>query len=219
MIAPRQKTPQSEEEFLSPALPSADQGRMKPSTTVTEESALESSRGGHSSRPHMKRSQILVGAILGSVVTFLVSVIILIAINSDSLPILTEDRLETAQYLWRNSGIRSYTMTIEIKGARSGTVEIEVEAGKPTKLIRDGAAPPRRTWDAWTIAGQFEMIEQDLANRKNPQNVFGVRESDDISIYGILDDRIGIPRHYRRIVKGQPYEVEWIIKEFTPDRR
>ena len=179
----------------------------------------EDLRDAGAKRPRMKRSQIVTGALLGTVVTILVGVIVIVAINRNSLPMVTAERLETSKYLWRHSEIDSYHMSIDLQGAQPGTIEIEVEDGKPVSMLRDGVVPPQRTWDVWTITGQFETIEKDLLNKESPLAAFRVEDPADVSIAAVFDSRTGIPRHYRRLVQGQPYTVEWIITEFTPKGR
>ncbi len=202
------------------SLSSDDQAENDPAEQASLEEAVDpASPGEPASKPRLKRSQILIGVIFGSVVTFLAGVVVLIALNSDSLPVLTEDRLETARYLWRNSKIDSYSMVLELKGVQPGKIEIEVEDGEPTRLVRDGEVPDRRTWDVWTVEGQFETIERDFANRENSQETFGVANPEQVLMYAVFDGRDGHPTQYRRMVQGRPYTVEWIVTEFKPRGR
>jgi hypothetical protein len=62
------------------------------------------------------------------------------------------------------------------------------------------------------------MIDLDIANRAEPQQAFGVSDPASVTLYARFDDRNGIPLHYRRFVAGRPYTVEWVIKDFKPNR-
>lgn len=199
------------------------EGRSRPDAKAAaaesdSETQAKEDTASEPGKPSMKRSQIVVGAIFGTVITFLIGVVVIIALNRDSLPLLTPDELETARYLWRNNEINSYAMTLELKGVQPGLIEIEVENGEPTRMVRDGRSPDRRTWDVWSVEGLFETIERDFANRENSEQTFGVASPEQVLMYAVFDKH-GVPTHYRRMVQGRPYTVEWIVTEFKPRGR
>lgn len=165
----------------------------------------------------MRRSQLVVGAILGTVLTFLAGVVLLVALNRDSIPIVTADRLETARQLWQTANLKSYGMKIELHGAQPGQVEIHVANGAPDSLLRDGYVPERRTWDVWTVEGMLEMIEDDLRNRDDPEKAFHVSDPGSVAMFCEFDANRGFPKRYRRSVAGQNYDIEWNVVEFTPE--
>src|SRR5262245_9462723 len=57
---------------------------------------------------------------------------------AERLPELTEETLEAASARWETNGPASYDMDIELRGARPGTVHVEVRDRKVTAQTRDG---------------------------------------------------------------------------------
>jgi hypothetical protein len=132
------------------------------------------------------------------------------------LPELSEQRLDTAQKLWQRRGPRGYDMDIEIRGAQPGSVHVEVRDGRATALTRDGRSPPPRTWDVWTVAGQFETLERELVLAEDPEHEMGAAAGAQLQLRCEFDSQYGFPSRYHRFATGGAPEVFWEVIRFVP---
>jgi hypothetical protein len=131
-------------------------------------------------------------------------------------PELTAARLEAAQQLWSAQGPGSYDMDIEIRGAQPGHVHLEVRDGSVTAMTRDGRSPPQRTWNVWTVPGQFETLERELDLAEDPQHEMGASAGTELRLQCEFDPKFGFPRRYHRFTKGNAPEVFWHVTAFEP---
>ena len=82
-------------------------------------------------------------------------------------------------------------------------------------MVRDGVEPKqRRTWDYWSVPGQFETIHIDWEAAKHPQEGFGVAPGTKVVLRAEFDQRYGYPRFYQRILLGTGIHVEWRVTRF-----
>jgi len=134
--------------------------------------------------------------------------------KDDTVP-LTAENLEQAQRLWQARGPRSYDLDLAIGGIRAGTVHVEVRQGQVTAMSRDGHSPSqRRTWDAWTVPGQFDTLETELADMAHPERGFAAPPGAQVVERVRFDPELGFPRRYVRWVLGTNLEVEWSTTRF-----
>jgi hypothetical protein len=157
--------------------------------------------------------------LLGSLAIILTVTIVAIVLQvfvADRIPPLTEARLEAAQELWEQQGPRSYDMDLEIRGAQPGRVHVEVRDGKVTAMTRDGRSPPARTWDVWTVPGQFETLERELVLAEDPQHEMDVAAGTQLQLRCEFDPQFGFPRRYHRYATGGAPEVFWRVTRFEP---
>ncbi len=159
-------------------------------------------------------SALTLGAGLGLLVT--VGLITWLMPKDDTVP-LTAENLEQAQRLWQDRGPHSYDLDLTIGGIRAGTVHVEVRQGQVTAMIRDGHSPSqRRTWDAWTVPGQFDTLETELADMAHPQRGFAAPPGAQVIERVRFDPELGFPQHYVRLVLGTNLGVEWSTTRFKP---
>jgi hypothetical protein len=132
------------------------------------------------------------------------------------IPELTAATFESATQRWDQNGPASYRMHIKIEGNQPGTVEIEVRDGEVTAMTRDGRAPPqRRTWDAWTVPGQFEMIEREVEMAADPEGEMHASRGTRLWLRCEFDQHLGYPRRFHRAALGGGTEVYWEVTSFT----
>lgn len=140
--------------------------------------------------------------------------------RSEPLPTLTPEVLEAMQEKWKAQGPPDYDLTVKLSGLQTGTIDIEVRDGEVTSMTRDGHQPQqRRTWQYWSVPGQFDMIETDMANAEDPLPAFGVSDRDQVLLRADFDPRYGYPLHYQRIVLGNLGELAWQVTRFQPLRK
>jgi hypothetical protein len=132
------------------------------------------------------------------------------------LPELTAARLQAARELWDSQGPDNYDLDVEIRGAQPGSVHVEVRNGIVTAMTRDGRSPPERTWNVWSVPGQFETLERELDLAEDPQHEMGAAAGTKLQLHCEFDPESGIPRQYHRYTTGDAPEVYWRITAFDP---
>lgn len=168
------------------------------------------------SRRRMRRSSVIVGIALGAVLTLVSALIISVALYRDPLPLLTADSLAAAEARWREAGPKSYQLSVEILGRQPGIVELTVRDGEVTRMTRDGRAPDqRRTWAAWTVPSQFDMLHLELEHEGDSKRFYGAPAGQAI-VKAEFHPRYGYPIRVRRQVIGANLEMEWRVTRFAP---
>ena len=82
-------------------------------------------------------------------------------------------------------------------------------------MTRDGHTPSqRRTWDAWTVPGQFDTLETELADLAHPERALQHRRERRLSSGFALIRVLGFPQHYVRSVLGTDLGIEWSTTSF-----
>jgi hypothetical protein len=158
----------------------------------------------------------LVLGIVAVVLAFAIVAVLLQAFAAERAPELTEAQLAAAEELWEQKGPASYDMDLEIRGARPGAVHIEVHDGQPTAMTRDGRSPPQRTWDVWSVPGQFDTLQRELELAEDPQHEMNVKAGARLQLRCEFDAEFGYPRRYHRYATGGAPEVFWRVTKFEP---
>jgi hypothetical protein len=133
----------------------------------------------------------------------------------DRMPTLTEQGLNAAIDRWTESGIESYVMDLRISGARAGNVHVEVKNGVVIELVRDGQTPrQRRTWDVWSVPGQFDMMQRGLEIAADPQREMHAERGAQVVVRAEFDPRLGYPRAFSQVTLGGGPEFAWKTVRF-----
>jgi len=175
--------------------------------------------GAESTPPHRRprRSTLIVGIALGAVLTLVTALIVSVALYRDPLPLLTAESLAAAETRWREAGPKSYQLSVEILGRQPGIVEMTVRDGEVIEMTRDGRAPEqRRTWSAWTVPSQFDMLHLELAHEQDSEHGFGAPPGSQAIVKAEFDPRWGYPLRVRRQVLGANLDMEWRVTRFAP---
>lgn len=168
-------------------------------------------------RRRVRRSTTIVGIALGAILTLITALIVSVALYRDPLPLLTAESLAAAESRWREAGPKSYQLSVEIRGRQPGVVEMTVRDGEVTEMTRDGRAPEqRRTWSAWTVPSQFDMLHLELVHEQNSEQGFGAPPGSQAIVKAEFDPRFGYPRRVRRQVLGANLDMEWRVTRFAP---
>jgi hypothetical protein len=154
------------------------------------------------------------GIAAGIALAGLVTLVLLFFFARGSTPPLTEEALLAAVERWEAHGPASYRIELVVSGTRSGPVELEVRDGEPVRLLRDGRAPARHTWDFWTVPGQLEAMQTELTG--DPGVLFGVPDRSHVILRAEFDPQLGYPRQYERQVLGKAVEIGWQVLRFQP---
>jgi len=162
----------------------------------------------------------VLAAVGGVALACAVSLIVLVAIWRDPTPELTPEALEAARDRWERHGPTSYDLELAIAGNRPGTVRLEVRDGVATSFTRDGHTPAqRRTWDYWTVDGQFDTLERELENAGDPQQTYRTDAGARVMLKAQFDEHYGYPRKFVRSVPGGQQDMQWEVQRFEMRER
>jgi hypothetical protein len=134
----------------------------------------------------------------------------------ESLPELTEDVLDAAMTRWQENGPASYDLDLKIAGRQPGVVHVEVRNGEVTVANRDGRPTPERTWDEWSVPGQFDTLIRELEMAADPQGEMNAPRGARIWLRAEFDPKFGYPRKFHRYASGGAIEMSWRTTAFTP---
>jgi hypothetical protein len=135
---------------------------------------------------------------------------------AENLPPFDEAALQAARLRWDERGPASYDLDLEVRGAQPGTVHVEVRDGVPTASTRNGRPTPERTWDVWTVPGQFETLEREVEFAENPQQEMQAPRGARLWPRCEFDPEFGFARHYHRHATGGAPDMSWEITRFEP---
>jgi hypothetical protein len=169
-------------------------------------------RGGWRSR------SLLLGTGLGLVATLvvvLVASILVSMVTRHRSPRLTRADFDAAVRRWEEHGPADYDLDLELSGNRPGKIHVEVRQRQVVHMTRDGIEPTqKRTWDYWSVPGQFDTLEDEMHMAENPAASFQARRASQMVMWAEFDPEWGFPRTYDRVVLGADYEVHWRITRF-----
>ncbi len=152
------------------------------------------------------------------VTTFLVLLIWALAARSGAKQ-LTQADYEGALARWEKNGPASYNLDLELSGNRPGVIHVEVRDGQATRMTRDGVEPrQKRTWDYWTVPGQFDTIGEELEMARDPAKSYAVPGASRVVLWAEFDERYGFPKRFDRVVLGADLEVHWKVTRFEAAR-
>lgn len=181
----------------------------------TEPSADEIEPAPVVRRRTMRASDVVAGAALGGLLTFVAIVAVIVAARRDATPALTAEALETAREHWRKNGPPDYQMDVMVMGRQPGRYHVEVRAGKPTEVLRNDRQVGRRNWPYWTVPGLFEIIEHDMDCAADPTRGFGAKPGSKAVLRAEFDPRHGLPRKFERLILGEPdLDMTWQVTPF-----
>lgn len=146
-----------------------------------------------------------------------VAVVLAVALLRDTTPVLTRPAFDAAVARWKEHGPADYDLDVVVQGNQPGRIHVEVRGGAATAMTRDGVTPSqRRTWDYWTVPGQFDMIQIELDNQSDPRGQFAGASGSQLVLWAEFDPRYGYPRRYHRVLLGGQQEMRWEVTRFQP---
>jgi hypothetical protein len=124
------------------APPQANNGQ--PATDGPE--ALKPLRQGRS-----RLKNIVLGAILGSLVGLTGVIGVMVLINRGQLPLMKAAEFEAAEARWSQRGPTSYDMDLEGNFDLKGRLHVEVRKGTVSAMTLVGQPEPPRLWDYYSV--------------------------------------------------------------------
>ena len=166
-------------------------------------------------RRRWRVAPLLLGMFLGSAVGLVVGLFVwALAVREPPIPPLTQQTFEQAFAQWQRIGPESYDLDVRLSGARSAEIHVQVRHGEATQVTRDGQVlTQRRTWEPWTVLGQFDTLEIELDNATRPGEVYNAPEAR-VVLRASFDERLGYPKQFQRRVLGTQYAIEWQVTRF-----
>jgi hypothetical protein len=155
--------------------------------------------------------------VLGSFVVAAAAVLLVVFLfgRKERIPELTRESLQTAQRRWERAGPRNYDLDVVLSGSQSGQIHIEVRDAHVTGMTRNGVTPKQqRTWEYWTVPGQFDTIEQEMDMAGDPAHGFPAPAGSRVVQKAEFDPKDGHPLRYHRIVLGTQLEIRWDVTRF-----
>lgn len=122
--------------------------------------------------------------------------------------LLTQDKLQAAQRLWQQAGVKDYDITISVTGRTSARYHLQVRDGEVATATQNdqpfldaNGKPDKRRAYYWTVAGLFEVLETELANAAKPDAPPCYSQVE-------FDPTDGHPRTFLRSSSGQTTLIE-----------
>ena len=160
---------------------------------------------------------ITVGSALGIAAVAVLGLIWLWQAARGDVPLLTENQLAAAETLWKEQGPSNYALIIDVGGQRAGEIQLRVEDGRVVEFSRDGFTPTQpRTWQIWSVEGQFEMIRRELEIADDPVREANAPPGTRHILRGKFDASLGWVRQFRRATLGSGTGISWSVREFIP---
>ena len=166
-------------------------------------------------RRRSRAAPLLIGVLLGAVGAIVIAFIVwAVAFREPAIPPLTKAALDAAIARWDRFGPQGYDLEIRLSGARTAEIEVEVRDGEATRVTRDGQLlSQRRLWHPWTVLGQFDTLELELANAERPGEVYSAPEAQ-VVLRTSFDEQLGYPQRFQRRVLGTRYAIQWEVTRF-----
>lgn len=138
--------------------------------------------------------------------------------NRDPIPLITQSDFDAALNRWKTNGPKNYDadLVLKVTGQPDANIHVEVRHGEARLMTRDHFKPARRTWDYWTVPGQFATIGQDIDAIHDPA-LLNQPPGTRIAVYANFDPKYGVARRYRRQVLGAQADIQWTVTRFEPD--
>jgi hypothetical protein len=166
-----------------------------------------------SSRPRRLR-YLALGILLGSAVALVGVLLFLVSTRERLDPPITMDGLDSAVDRWSEHGPTDYDLDLELLGANTATVHVEVRHGEVVQVIYNGRKLESRLWDDWSVPGLFSIIRIDIEScmAKQTHSQKGAAPVD-VEPRGLFDDRYGYPLRYRRVTSSGA-DARWLVTRF-----
>jgi hypothetical protein len=161
-------------------------------------------------RGRTRLQNIVLGAVLGSVVGLIGVFGAMVYFNRDQLPLMKAADFEAAQTRWKEHGPANYDLDLEGNFDLKGRLHVEVRNRKVTAMSLDGRAEPERLWDYYSVPGLFGIIRDDLDRNARadakPENIV-IQQAE-------FDPEFGYPRRYQRSGASAGQGGDWRIVRF-----
>src|SRR6266566_7146944 len=125
-------------------------------------------------RGRTRLRNIVLGAVVGSLVGLVGVIGVMVLINRGQLPLMKAAEFEAARARWNERGPANYDLDLEGNFDLKGRLHVEVRKRLVSAMTLDGQPEPRRLWDYYSVPGLFGIIRDDLkrneASATNPEN-------------------------------------------------
>jgi hypothetical protein len=163
----------------------------------------------------LRASDLVLGAAAGGLLALVAIIGLIVVSRRQATAPLTAESLQTARQRWQTNGPRDYRMDITVRGRQPSRYHVEVAGGNPVVVQRNDHDIPRRNWPYWTVPGLFDVIEHDVDCAEDPTNGFGARPGSTAVLRADVDERLGYPRKFERLILGEPQlDMTWEVTRF-----
>lgn len=153
----------------------------------------------------------------GGLCGVVIAAVLVVWLRRDKTPQLTRESFDAAVARWAEHGPDDYDLDVVVQGNQPGKIHVEVRGGQVTAMTRDGNTPSqRRTWDYWSVPGQFDMIQIELDSQTDPRGQFAGTSGQQLVLWADFDPQYGYPRRYHRVLLGAQQDMQWDVIRFEP---
>ena len=134
------------------------------------------------------------------------------------LDTLKPEAIDKAEKQWKDSGLRSYRLVVEMGGDRveKGTFEVKIRNGSPVSLKRNGQELPASRGEDYSVEGLFKTVRQEMELAKKPE-LLGAPAGYTVYTLARFDEASGRLAQYRRSVGGTRNAIDIAVREFEMD--
>ena len=161
-----------------------------------------------------RRTNYALAAVLG----MLVAIGVIVAINRQSLPVITPDEFRAARNRWIEAGPPDYDIAVEVTGRKAATYRVSVRQHQVVRAARnDTPLRQQRTMGTWSVPGMFSTMQSDVDNVARIAKGTATAQTPQVTMRGNFDPDLGYPAKYVRLEKtstGGTYEVSWRVIAF-----
>ena len=154
----------------------------------------------------------------GALITFLVSVAILVIRTRGRTHSVDLDLLNGAEQRWQESRITNYDLEVEISERQRRHLRVQVRNSEITAVWHNEL--PRENperYQAWTIDGMFHVIRTDVEQQLQPHSTAQNASVTRLTIRAEFHPTHGFPQRYIRVEhrqQGNNPEISWKIISF-----
>jgi hypothetical protein len=165
-----------------------------------------------------RKSHFTRAACWGAVITFLVSLSILVIRVRGRMTPVDSASLNSAEQRWQQANITDYDLEIEISERQRRHFRIEVRDSHINAIWHNDR--PRENperYQAWTIEGMFQVIRTDVDQQLQSQPARTNSAVSGLTIRAEFHPTHGFPQRYIRVEhrqQGNNPEISWKITSF-----
>ncbi|QDU96789.1 DUF6174 domain-containing protein [Lignipirellula cremea] len=155
-------------------------------------------------------------ALLGGVLSTLLTLVVMVLVYRDPVPRLTRSSFDDARERWQAAGLLDYDLKVEAVSAAIDVYQISVREGAVAQVIRNGEVSSRpASFQAWTVGGMFDVISSDLQSQEAITRDQAPPGAAILSLRAEFDAKSGIPLRYLRADRSAGRTSRWTVQSWS----
>jgi hypothetical protein len=176
----------------------------------------QDAKNHESARANAKRKLgLLAAALLGSVLTVTVVLVVLAIVRRDPSPEVSRELIEGAATRWQQNGPSSYDIETVVQGRQQDVYRVSVRNGEAISLVHNGTPIKRpQGRDTWSVPGMFDTIRRDVETVERVESGQADKYTPQLHLKADFEPKYGYPIRYRRTPKSGGGEIVWNVTVF-----